>query len=81
MTNLVIRAYRFLLVALFLLGLPVSHADSWRLANELFYERHSTIGHDIGPENWEYRGYPDQYYASRENYYDHSLKYGWLRDP
>ena len=34
MTNLVIRAYRFLLVAPFFLGLPVSHADSWRLANE-----------------------------------------------
>ena len=34
MTNLVIRAYRCLLVALFLLGLPVTHADSWRLANE-----------------------------------------------
>jgi hypothetical protein len=34
MTNLVIRAYRFLLVALFLLGLPVTHADSWRLASE-----------------------------------------------
>ena len=34
MTNLVIRAYRFLLVALFLLGLPVTYADSWRLASE-----------------------------------------------
>ena len=34
MTNLVIQAYRFLLVALFLLGPPVSHADSWRLASE-----------------------------------------------
>jgi hypothetical protein len=34
MTNLVIRAYRFLLVALFVLGLPVTHADGWRLANE-----------------------------------------------
>jgi hypothetical protein len=34
MTNLVIRAYRFLLVALFLLRLPVTYADSWRLANE-----------------------------------------------
>jgi hypothetical protein len=34
MTNVVIRAYRFLLVALFFLGLPVTYADSWRLANE-----------------------------------------------
>ena len=34
MTNLVIQAYRFLLVALFLLGPPVTHADSWRLASE-----------------------------------------------
>ena len=34
MTNLVIRAYRFLFVTLFLLGLPVTHADSWRLASE-----------------------------------------------
>ena len=34
MTNLVIRTYRFLLVALFLLGLRVTYADSWRLASE-----------------------------------------------
>jgi len=34
MTNLVIRAYGFFLVALFILSLPVAHADSWRLASE-----------------------------------------------
>ena len=34
MINLVIRAYGFFLVALFILSLPVAHADSWRLASE-----------------------------------------------
>ena len=34
MINLVIRDYGFFLVALFILSLPVAHADSWRLASE-----------------------------------------------
>jgi len=34
MINLVIQAFGFFLVALFIPGLPVAHADSWRLASE-----------------------------------------------